>query len=272
MEPVKSTLKLVLHNVVEDSQTEHEFSCEGGGINFDLTTVSQVKEYVEAKHSIPVCCQTLFFQSRKLRDQDTLTQCCLREQDAIVVKYESTANVDDVLKILQILKLLVQKLEAYLSSPTPENRLSSFRDNAKTLRHLSLESFSDASRISDANRFLFVHRGGVEVFFKLYGLVLKEPYRDTIFLIRHLESTLVGLASDVVLYNGSKIPALKKHVVLENPTLDYILKSFMRVRLRRYQKMVAPGPPKSDWVQVSSLEQDKVLADYLGSSLINISK
>ena len=259
-------LKLVLHNVVQDSKAVHDFTCEQQEL--DLTTVSQVKEYVEAKHSIPVCYQTLFFQSRKLRDQDTLTQCWLREQDTIVVKYESEANVEDVLELLNILKYLIHKLEVYM---TTGNSFGSLLNITERLEKLMLASFDDITPISDANRLLLVDRGGIEVFYTLYGLILKHDYQDTIFQIRHLESKIVGVVSDMLIYAGAKKPLLEKFV-LETPTLEYVHKSFTRVLVPWHQRVVAPAPPKGEWWSATVSEQDSVLATCLHISLINISK
>ncbi len=269
-----STLKLVLHNITEGSKAEHDFTCEEGSL--DLVTVSQVKEHVQAKYSIPAFSQTLFFESRKLRDEDTLAQSWLREEDVIVVQYDTIANVDFVIELVDSLKQLLQKLEAYMSSPTLESNAASLNNfslgvTPQRLRDLIFNSFRDATRQCDANRLLFVHRGGAEVVFKLYSLVLKQDYQNAIFHVRYLESMLIQVVGSALIDSSTRIPLLRK-LVTENPTLDYVLKSFTRVLIPRHQRVVAPGSCKGEQWSAPGSVQDQVLAMCLQMSQVNTSK
>ena len=269
-----SILKLVLHNVIDDSRAEHDFICEDGRL--DLLTVSQVKEHVETKYSIPVCCQTLFFECRKLRDQETLTQSWLREEDTIVVRYDTVANVQEVTELVGHLKQLLQKMEVYMATLTPESNdeiLSSFSLGIapQRLRDLIFNSFRDASRRCDANRLLFVHRNGAEIVYRLYTLILKLDYKDAVFHIRYLESLLIQVVGSALIDSSTRLPLLRK-LITDNPTLDYVLKSFTRVVIPRHQRVVAPLGPKGEKWAVPTSVQDQVLAMCLQMSQVNTSK
>lgn len=266
-----SILKLTLHNTTDDSKTEHDFICQD---SLNSITVTEVKTQVEVKYSVPACCQALYFESTLLRDQNTLAQSWLRDGDTIVIRYNTTADVKEVIEIVTLLRQFLEKVEEYTSSAGGERQVNTnilqLGSNVKTVRDLVFNSFRDASERSDANRLLFVHKNGVETLYKLYGLILKTEYQKAIFQMRYLESVLIQVLGSALIDSSTRIPLLRKQV-LGNPTLEYVLKSFTRVMIPHGKRIVAPSGPR-EHLSVPANIQDQILAMCLQMSQVNTSK
>ena len=82
---------------------------------------------------------------------------------------------------------------------------------------------------------------------------------------------LIQVVGSALIDSSTRIPILRK-LVVENPTLDYVLKSFTRVPIPKYQRVVAPVAPKGEQWAVPKDVQDQVLAMCLQMSQVNTSK
>ncbi len=267
-------LRLLLHYLVDDSTIECAYTCHK---QLASTSVKDVKEDIQDKHKIPICCQGLYFESTQLRDEETLAENWIREGDTITVRYDTVADIDDVGEVVTILKKLVEIIEQYylvanniarnLNDYIPSLNLGTV---PKKVRDLVFNSFRDGSKKSDANRLVFVHKGGVQALYKLYGMIVQKEYKDNIFQIRYLESVLIQVLGSALIDSSTRIPLLRQ-LVLENPTLDYTLSSFTRIAVRYSERIVAPSGPR-EHVMIPQNVQDEVLSMCLQMSQVNTSK
>jgi len=266
------TLNLALHNTVEESRVEQEITCQKC---FNSFTVFELKNQIELTCSIPQCFQALYFESTLLRDEDTLAQCWLRKGDTVTVKYRSTADVQSVVEMVTLLSELVPSSSNNRDLHVPDRDLHvPDRDlpvsTLQRIRQLAFSCFRDTTLRCDANRLVFVHKGGVSILYKLYSIVLEKDYLDASFHWRYLESVVVQVLGSALIDSCTRVPLLKEHV-LENPTLDYVLKSFTRVMIPQGEKVVAPLHPFRPF-PVPADVQNLMLAHSLQMSQVNTSK
>ena len=258
-------LKLSLHCTLDNSTVEHEFIASE---NPDSVKVSEVKECVEKEYQIPAHCQSLYFESTPLRDEDTLAKSWIREGDTIVVKYDTDADVNDVMKIIKTLRRLLGVVESHSSTrmltKISADQMQQHCVTTADIRKLILSTLcnSEPPLRSSTNTTLFVHRGGLDVLYNLYGLVLRTDYEKAVFFIRILESVAILAMNRVIVHRS---------FLMRDTTVDYTLQSFTRVLIPQHQKIVAPSGP-FEQISVSQTMQDEILINSLEMSLINTSK
>ena len=264
------SLKLQLHCTADNSTTERDLICP----NTVSTKVSDLKEDIQNKFKIPTCCQSLYFESTLLRDEDTLAQCWIREGDTIVLKYETVADIDDISEVVRILKQLLETVEEYYGLVTatgnPVSHTLQLGTAPKRVRDLVFSGFRDSSKRCDANRLHFVSKGGVQILYKLYRLTLKVDYKHTVFQLRYLESVLIQVIGSGLIDSSTRIPLLRQ-LVLDNSTLDYVLKSFTRILIPHRKEIIAPKGPAEQF-PVPTNVHSQVLAMCLQMSQVNTSK
>lgn len=110
----------------------------------------------------------------------------------------------------------------------------------------------------------------MEVLYKLYDQVLKIDYHIATYEIRDLEYVLARLLCSSLLYLSPKIPLLLKHV-LENPTRDFVLRSFTRFMIPSQQRQLACSGLQEQFPAAAPIEDDLLIAS-LELSQINTSK
>ena len=267
-EEKQRTLKFLFHCTFDGSKEKHEI------IYQDAITISEVKEYIEEKYQIPMLCQKLYFDSTPLRDEDTLTQSWIREDDIITVEFNTGADVNEINEMVRILKKLLNALRRYYDTFSLMHFSIISEADIKRIYDLTGTVFEDESKRSGVNRLLFVQKGGIKPLFDLYHSALQFDYHLTIFRIRYLECVLTFIIGRILIYPCTMVPVLKQSV-LENPTLEYVCRSFTRVLIPYRGRIVAPRPPNS-WSPgtrfVSQLENDRVLKLTLQRSHVNLSK
>ena len=260
-------LKLALYCTANNSEEKRDFISSSASV-----TVSEVKEYVEKEYQIPAHCQSLYFESTLLRDEDILSQSWIRE-DCITIKYDTDADVDDIDELVATLKVILKAVESYYQTLVHTGSVDFYfiisEADIKRASNLIFKVFKIKSKRSDANRLLFVRKGGIEALFSIYDIILQIDYDKTVFRVRYLECVLTYMIGRALIYPCTMIPVLKQ-LVLENPTLDCVSKSFTRVLIPHKQRIVAPKLPKLDYINQSW--NDKVLRITIQESQVNISK
>ena len=258
-------LKLSLHCTLDNSTVEHDF------IASENHKVSEVKDYVEKEYQIPAHCQSLYFESTLLRDEDALAKSWIREGDTIVVKYDTDADMNDVMKIIETLRMLLGVVENHSSTLTKisADRMQQLCDTTNDVRKLIISTLSnDSEQRSAANTTFFVYRGGLDVLYNLYGLVLHIDYEKAVFLVRYLENMIIQ-AMDGVILSYSKTSFLRE--INLDAAVDYTLKSFTRVPIPHHQEIHAPSGPSEEF-SVTQAVQDRNLIESLERSLVSTSK
>ena len=204
-------------------------------------TVLEVKEKIQSKFNVPVCCQALYFDSVLLREGESLYTYRIQDEDVLHVEYNSEADVEEVLDIVSTMRKMIPFIESIqpeLSSESVSQDLDTrIRQNVKVAQVESLPStyfFPHASARADANRLLFIHNGGMDLMHELHVVLLKQPWGTTPLEMQYLEHailrTLANLSASIL--GGTQ--------VFKRYTLSEIIESMLRVEIFPKKPITAP--------------------------------
>ena len=221
------TFKLCLHCTAMATKEEVKLTVSEAFLNY---TVDKLKLVIEHQQDIPASCQTLTFGGSILEGQHLISHYYLRNGDSLVVSFEGTGNVKEVLSGVNRLREVYHWLrasekdlrEGSLSDGALEELLSR-KDQSCTDDFYCrfLLSSNDKRQI---NRRFFVECGGLIILRILHEELLKYP-------ATHLPSNLLGMEKVVLrLYWNFSVcsatfPRMWKSKVLRN-----ISRSFLRVK------------------------------------------
>lgn len=150
-------------------------------------TVKELKLAIQDKFSIPYCCQKLYFETLQLKNSDRITDYRFRESDVIHVKYETTADIDEVLNAINSLKQLVATLAEAERTPDVVKfniaLVSSLPNKVVTLNQLGERHFSKlSSNKCYANMAFFMSHEGIDMLLKAHQLLLKHDEPPVLLL------------------------------------------------------------------------------------------
>lgn len=228
---------LVLDCVPENSQRVETIKF----VENCLKTVPELKQGIEDEFGIPTCCQSVYLENTQLGDQHSLQFYRVRDGDTLHVHYNSEADVDDILDIVGSLCSMVTYIEGIqpiLSHGKPSQFLTkSIPENifAAKVESLAVQYFYPCStERANANRLLFVQRGGLDIMHKVHELLLLQPWKNVPIEMQYLEHAILR-----VLWNITA-SFLIRSLVLQRPTLKAIMKSFLRVEVPKEGLVKAP--------------------------------
>ena len=221
-------------------------------------TVPDLKQGIEDEFGIPTCCQDVFLENVQMNDQCSLKFYRVREGDTFHVRYNSEADVDDVLDIVASLCSMItyiERIQPILSDGIPTEFLrNSIPENifANKVESLAVQYFYPcSSERANANRLLFVQRGGLDLMHKVHELLLLQPWQNIPIQLQYLEHAILR-----VLWNITA-SFLIRSLVLQRPTLKAITKSFLRVEVPKQGVVTAPAnkfshPPTLELNRIAS--------------------
>ena len=143
-------------------------------------TFLDIKKEIEKSFSIPVCVQTLFYQSCKVSDSDNPLSWYVRSGDMFTVHYPAKGDCKRVLKAVDWLNKLtaaVSKLkqgkDRHKEAVSDYKRLTSMEyiEISGDLCRNMIVPWSDKTK--HVNRFYFDSLGGVELVINLYRLIVE---------------------------------------------------------------------------------------------------
>ena len=204
-------------------------------------SVPDLKQGIEDEFAIPTCCQEVFLENIQLDNQSSLKFYRVRDGDTFHVRYTSEADVDDILNIVGSLCSMITYIEriqpilskgkptAFLNNSIPENI---FADKVESL---AVQYFYPCScERANANRLLFVQRGGLDLMHKIHELLLLQPWQNVPIEMQYLEHAILR-----VLWNITASFTIRS-LVLQRPTLKAIINSFLRVEVPKQGIITAP--------------------------------
>ncbi len=264
-------LNLILKRLPSESVENGTLEILG---ELDSATVWDLKRLIQQKFSIPRCFQKLYYDERILLDENTtLSQHWIREDDAVVVEYDTTADVDKMLElikyIIEVEKAVKLNINQWCFAPVnvPKmfstgitNDISNIIQNycmGRTLRYR-------------ANRHVFACNGGCQHLVGLYKLVLDRSYADLPFFLRQLEGLLVRAVGITLTNYDSRLPEVQQ-LIIEHSALKWNLRSFLRADVPPNGKL-APPPGSNDGLNVDILTQGQQLGSIMKDAHINLSK
>ena len=224
-------------------------------------TVPDLKQGIEDKFDIPTCCQDVFLENIQLDNHCSLKFYRIREGDTFHVRYTSEADVEDILNIVGSLCSVItyiERIQPILSKGKPTEFLTnSIADSisADKVESLAVQYFYPCScERANANRLLFVQRGGLDLMHKVHELLLLQPWQNVPIEMQYLEHAILR-----VLWNITASFTIR-NLVLQRPTLKAITKSFLRVEVPKQGIVTAPA---NKFSVRSTLELNRITSEVV---------
>lgn len=206
-------------------------------------TVLELKQSIQTELSIPACCQNIFFDTVLLADTETLCDHRIQDGDRIDVHYTSEANVVEILDIVKSMRKTVLFLESIQLELSHHNFtqglerriILSVKEPSLKVESLAIAYFyPSSSERANANRYLFVSSGGLDLLYQMHVSLLKQPWERTHVEMQYLEHAILR-----VLWNITASFSVR-NLVLRNPTLEPLVSSMLRVKVRRGRFICSP--------------------------------
>jgi len=195
-------------------------------------TVLEVKEHIQSNFKVPRCCQALYFDSMLLHERETLYLYRMRDGDTLHVRYNSEADIEEILDIISTMRKMIPFIES-IQPELSEERVSHDLDvriaqnvQATLVESLAYEYFFPcASDKADANRLFFIDNGGLDLMHDLHSALVQQPWRLTPLEMQYLEHAILR-----TLWNLTA-SFLVRTEVLKRPTLNTTAQSMLRVQI-----------------------------------------
>ena len=199
------------------------------------SSVHLLKEHVETRYSIPVCCQKILFDFTPLPDSQSLPLRYMRNGDVIEVQYKHTADVEEIRSILNHLNDMNACLESlqHIPSNVAHSHPKEFQKILSILRLHGMDRLvyrhfhCENEDHQEANMLFFLHNGGLAVLYRLHCLLLARPWGTLPQSFQHTENTLVTTFWDIT--DRCNQFGLRVELV---PVVDNIAKSSLRGEVR----------------------------------------
>ena len=236
-------------------------------------TGKHIKEAIEKELEIPVCSQTLSFESQVIFDNQQMSLLYFQDGDILTVEFTTQADLKEVHEILESMKLIVKFLESNFQEFF-DNTISQVTDSKiQTLIKPSLiESLVDKyfhSRDLDkgtANRLYFVHNGGIETTFMIHKLLSDIPWTSLLIEMQYLEYSILRVLIKLSVTIGVRC------LLLQNPNcINQLSRSVLRWQIYPYQKVEAPYNQRAA-IRGSRAGQNALLTETMFKAMWVISK
>ena len=221
-----------------------------------------LKQKIEDDFSIPVCAQTLRYESTVLSDSDDLRSMCLRTGDTLHLTYRSKADCPEVQSVVKWLRSLLDLFQVHVPSlldPVPsdgENALNTAIQQG-FMEELRNKVFTPwGSNIKQMNKDYFISIGGLDTLVKLYSLLLTQDWHMCPTNVKHLE-----LSFPVALYHIASTYRLRK-VLIKYGCLELLMDSLLLFKIKRGERFI-------DSQQNSS---SSLLRDLIGTAMGTLCK
>lgn len=226
-------------------------------------TVSSVKEKVEDQFSIPVCVQSLSYETNLLSDDTRLEQFKIRSGDKFVVKYSSEGDckgINEIVSWFGIVRTYVLAEDPSISHPSSEVfedilTLGIDKEHIEKMAFEYLFPWLDARKY--ANKLHFVHCGGLDMVMDIYEAILDHPWETCVLKLKYMEYGILR-----ILWNLSETFELRRLILRQNNIgLSLCIKSLLRQKLEE-------GEAIEDLTKVASHRTNSwVLVENIGAAL-----
>ena len=201
----------------------------------------EVKRRVQDKFNIPLCLQTIYFNSFVLEDNQKLRNIHLREGDTLTVSYTTHGDlsaVQDTLKSMKQMLLTLTHMSNVLitnkMTPTIERMLD---DN---LNPFVIKNLIDTHLVrmprekAEANHLYFVCNGGLRLGLKIHKILSSIPWEKHILTTQMLEHHILNLLFYLSSKYGVRI-LMKEHPGI----INQLSKSVLRVQITPHKAILS---------------------------------
>ena len=227
----------------------------------------ELKKGIQDKFNIPLCLQTIYFNSFQLDDTQELRNIHLREGDTLTVSYTTHGDLNTVQEAIKAMKLMLIILNETHNllignkiTPTLENVLNNNLKSA-IIRSLVDEHFVRMpAKKAEANYLYFVCNEGLELGLKLHKVLSEIPWERHILATQMLEYNVLTLLFYLSSIYGVRL-LIKEHPGI----IKQLSKSVLRVRITPHRVILSPP-----LARVSASFRDTLLTEtmYEGMNVI----
>ena len=196
---------------------------------FPKSTVDLKKE-IQRAFSIPLCIQTLSYQSAILFDGEDLQEKHIRSGDTLEVSYLCEGDCEELTKITGWLETITNAIDSEDSNPDGvpcSDRLIAEGIQAGFDVALALDLFDWLDTRSHVNKVFFHWSGGLDVLVCLFKTLLKRKWSDMPARLKYLESVCTQSIANF----GETLPL--RRVLLRCGVLKMCIQSLIRKKLLR---------------------------------------
>jgi hypothetical protein len=225
------------------------------------STVKDMKSCIEHQFSIPVCCQSLVFESIPMENRLPLKFYRMRDGDTVQVNYVSEGDVADILKIVDHMTR-----SYYFIDSIQEDLRHQIVSDDLMIQSVCWEKVNDLPEVyfvpcssdkAEANRNLFIQCGGLDMLQRLHALLLQQPWYKTPIKMQYLEHSILR-----TYWNITAAFTVRMYVLQYPDALNSILGSFLRVRLKEDNRLTVPKNSFANRM-VSLSEQNRIACEVV---------
>ncbi len=181
-------------------------------------TIATIKEKVEQNFNIPVCVQSLSYDSCPLNDDASLEAMRIRSGDTLHITYPARGNCREIKAIVT----WFEQVRDFLLTEDPKisnGRLSlRFSDlltygiDQNLMEDMAFKYFLWQNQSSYVNKKYFLSCGGLKIVMDMYAALLRHSWNDSLielkYMILHILSRLaetIELRRLIVSHNGLEL-------------------------------------------------------------------
>ena len=221
-------------------------------------TIRDVKTRIEHEYNIPVCTQTLSFESQVLSDGTNLKSIRVRSGDTFCISYYADGNCIEILKVIGWFKVLLAALR--VNNPSISNGIENDLEELLALgieeKHMENLAFEYFAPWLDArtyvNKLHFIHNRGIEIVMEIYNLLFRHPWPNCCLKLKYMEYSIL-----MVLWNLGETIEFRRLITKHNG-LQLCIKSLFRKKLEEGQPIEdieTPGHEdfNIDWILIENI-------------------
>ena len=220
--------------------------------------VRDIKALVEKEHNIPVCVQTLSYDSQVLTDKTKLDLLRARSGDTFHIAFLSEGDCEEIVEILSWFGILLGKFRQAIPSITDGidpglDTMVALGIESEVLEDLAFKYFApwlDATKRKYVNKLHFVYNGGVDIVSEVYRSLLKQPWPKCLLELKYMECGILK-----ILWNLTETFPLRR-LVMKHRGIEMCIQSLMRQKLVPRQVITdtkSPPHPIQDGLLVETI-------------------
>ena len=209
-----------------------------------VSSVQQIKEYLEEKYDIPVCLQTLRYSSVVLKQDTSVASLRLRHGDELQVSYYAKAECQEMRRVMRWLEAFVNCVVHGREFPQDVD------EEVDLLESLSFELFLPwTTPVKLANKKVFVSNGGLNLTIQLHKYLLTHQWEQLPKLLKIMEAQVL----QVLWHLCETLPF--KQAVLNQGCLRSSIMSLLRVPILPNQPIIDTSTPDDNFVVCETMKR-----------------
>ena len=196
----------------------------------------EVKKEVQDKFNIPLCLQTIYFNSFELGDTQELSSIHLREGDTLTVSYTTHGDLNTVQEIIDAMAKTCTQLESIKDSIlvgtlTQEeyNEISNY-NFIDRLNEVFVRTTQEALKV---HHLYFIHNSGVEIVIRIKRILAVIPWEKLPMKLQQLEQATLKY-----LWSLSCTLGVRCYLFKFDDLAELISISILRVPVKPNEKLI----------------------------------